>query len=235
MINQQIEKLLILQDRDQVVRRLLEQLESIPMGIQTLESEIDAETTGLEDSKSKLQHLEVQRNDLDLEVNAGQDQISKYKNQQLLVKKNEEYQALTHEIEVAEKKISEWEEEEIGLMLDIDAESKEFSKRESVFDTAIANIRTKISLLEAKKIEVQTQLEDATTKMGEAKTSIAAGYLSAYERLGSRIRLPVVVPINTQTCAGCHLRVSNETLEQSRKGEELTTCDNCGRVVYLAS
>jgi len=140
MINQQIEKLLILQDRDQVARRLLEQLESIPKGIQTLESEIDAETTGLEDSKSKLQHLEVQRNDLDLEVNAGQDQISKYKNQQLLVKKNEEYQALTHEIEVAEKKISEWEEEEIGLMLDIDAESKEFSKRESVFDTAIATI-----------------------------------------------------------------------------------------------
>ena len=235
MINQQIEKLLILQDRDQVVRRLQDQLESIPTGIQTLESEMEADTKALEDSKAKLQHLEVQRNELDLEVISAQDKILKYKNQQLLVKKNEEYQALTHEIELTEKKILVWEEEEIGLMLEIDEESNEFSRRESVFDSAMTNIRNEISTLEAKKIEVQAQLTVATTKMADAKTSIAAGYLSAYERLGSRIRLPVVVPINIQNCGGCHLRVSNETLEQSRKGEELTTCDNCGRVVYLAS
>ncbi|MDA0348648.1 MAG: C4-type zinc ribbon domain-containing protein [Verrucomicrobia bacterium] len=235
MINQQIEKLLILQDRDQVVRRLQDQLESIPTGIQTLESEMEADTKALEDSKAKLQHLEVQRNELDLEVKSAQDKILKYKNQQLLVKKNEEYQALTHEIELTEKKILVWEEEEIGLMLEIDEESNEFSRRESVFDSAMTNIRNEISTLEAKKIEVQAQLTVATTKMADAKTSIAAGYLSAYERLGSRIRLPVVVPINIQNCGGCHLRVSNETLEQSRKGEELTTCDNCGRVVYLAS
>ena len=234
MINQQIEKLLILQDRDQEVRRLSDQLESIPKGIQSLELEIEVETKALEDSKAKLQSLEVQRNDLDLEVKSAQDQISKYKNQQLLVKKNEEYQALTHEIDMTEKKISTWEEEEIGVMLEIDEESQEFSKRESVFDSTITDIRNKISSLEARKVETQSQLTIATTNMADAKTSIAPGYLSAYERLGSRIKLPVIVPINTQNCGGCHLRVSNETLEQSRKGEELTTCDNCGRVVYLA-
>jgi uncharacterized protein len=235
MINQQIEKLLILQDRDQVVRRLLEHLESIPQGILALESEIEAETAGLEASKSKLQNLEVQRKDLDLDVRSAQDQILKYKNQQLLVKKNEEYQALSHEIELKEKKISDWEEEEISIMLEIDSELKEFSKRESVFDSTKSIIRDKISVLEAKQVEVQAQLVEATKKMTEAQVSVAANYLSVYERLGTRIRLPVIVSINTHTCGGCHLRVSNETLEQSRKGEELTTCENCGRVVYLAS
>ena len=41
MINQHIEKLLILQDRDQVVRRLKDQLTTIPLGIKVLEDEID--------------------------------------------------------------------------------------------------------------------------------------------------------------------------------------------------
>ena len=68
MANQQIEKLLILQDREQVVRRLNEQLESIPRAIQAHEAEIETEKQALQDSKSKLQSLEIQRNDLDIRV-----------------------------------------------------------------------------------------------------------------------------------------------------------------------
>jgi uncharacterized protein len=235
MANPQIEKLLILQDRDQVVRRLVDQLASIPCEVEAHEAEIEGEKTALENSKSKLQGLEVQRNDLDLQVRSAQEKINKYRNQQLEVKKNEEYQALAHEIELTEKQILVWEEEEIALMLEIDGESEVYSKREAVFDSAIAGIREKIAVLGAKKSEIEAQLDVAKEKLEESKTPIEVRFIKTYERLADRIKLPVIVPVKGQICEGCHLRVSNDTVEESRKGEELTTCDNCGRVVFLAS
>lgn len=235
MANPLIEKLLILQDRDQVVRRLADQLESIPREIVAFEAEIEDKRTALENSKAKLQSLEVQRSDLDLQVQAAQDKINKYRNQQLEVKKNEEYQALTHEIELTEKQILEWEEGEIALMLEIDEESEVFSKRESVFDSTIAEIREKIAVLGGRKTEIKSQLDEARFRLEECKTPLEVRFIKTYERLADRIRLPVIVPVNGQVCEGCHLRVSNDTVEESRKGEELTTCDNCGRIVFLAS
>jgi predicted nucleic acid-binding Zn-ribbon protein len=235
MVNQQIEKLLILQDREHVVRRLNEQLESIPRAIQAHEAEIETEKQALQDSKSKLQSLEIQRNDLDTQVGAAQDQVGKYKNQQLQVKKNEEYQALTHEIEILEKKISDWEEEEIGLMLAIDSEAEEYSKRESVFDSTLSKIQAHIDKLDSKIGEVREQIKGAEGEFSDAKSHVEDSYFTPYDRLASRMKLPVIVTVEQQKCNGCHLRVSNETSELARKGEELTTCDNCGRIVFLAS
>jgi uncharacterized protein len=235
MVNQHIEKLLILQDRDQVVRRIIDQLEAIPLSIKALEAEIQAEKDALEESKSKLQGLEIKRKDLDMQVGSAEEQIRKYKNQQLQVKKNEEFQALTHEIELTEEKIAVWEEEEIGLMLEIDAESEVFSMRQSVFDGAITKIREKISIFEARKLEFESQLGEGEASLSEWRGQVEAPLLTAYDRIAVRTKLPIVVPLEQQTCKGCHLRVSNDTLNQARRGEELTTCDNCGRVVFLAS
>ena len=235
MASPHIENLLILQDRDQVVRGLKDQLEAIPQAIAKHEAEIQAEKDALESSKSKLQGLEVQRNDLDMQVGSAEELINKYKNQQLQVKKNEEFQALTHEIELAQKKISDWEEEEIGVLLEIDEEAEVYKKREAVFDDDVAAIRAKIDVLVGKKAETESQLTEAEAKFEEAKGQLPEAIFNRYHRLTTGIKMPVVVPLELQTCKGCHLKVSKDSEEQARKGEELTTCDNCGRIVYLAS
>tara|TARA_Y100000588_G_scaffold30799_1_gene30012 strand:- start:2796 stop:3503 length:708 start_codon:yes stop_codon:yes gene_type:complete len=235
MLNQDFKNLLVNQERDQDVRRIWEQLESVPKGIQAHKTEIKAEEDALAESKSKLQGLEVQRNDLEMQVGSAQDQIAKYKTQQLQVKKNEEFQALTHEIEALEKKISDWEEEEIGLLLDIDSETEVFSKRESVFGDLVSKIRGQINALEQRQAELQGELAEAQNALGLSKEAVKPNLLNSYERLSTRTKMPVVVAVEDQKCLGCHLRISNVALEQARKGEELTTCDNCGRIVYLAS
>lgn len=235
MVKQHIKNLLILQDRDLVVRRLNDQLDAIPKDIRKCEADIQAETEALEQSKSKLQHLEVERKDLENQVDSAETQINKYKNQQLQVKKNEEFQALSHEIEQLQEKIAGWEEREIALMLDIDAEQEVFSGREAVYDDTVTEIRARISQLRAQETEVRKQLAEAEEALRACSGSVTGDFANTYEGLVKRTRLPVVVSLEQQTCKGCHLRVSNDTLEQARRGDELTTCDNCGRILYFAS
>ncbi len=232
-MNSHIKQLLILQDRDQAVRRLNSLLEAIPVEITKLEGGIADEEKSLADSKSTLQELEVKKNELDMQTGTAEEKIAKYLNQQLQVKKNDEYKALTHEIEGLKKQIGDWEEEEIGLMLEIDDEAAVYKKRQGVFDGVIDGINGKIKFQEDKKTELGEQLVEAKIVYNKASEGIERTYKNAYIRMAKQMRLPVVADVSNQTCDGCHLRISNEVFSEAKKGDSLTTCDSCGRIVYV--
>ena len=95
-----IEKLLILQDRDWRIRRLRAELAHIEPQRQEFRARAAGAQTALENAKMRVRQLESNRKDLELEVEGKKKQIERYANQQLQTRKNEEYRALTHEIEM---------------------------------------------------------------------------------------------------------------------------------------
>src|SRR5580704_13492464 len=129
-----IEKLLILQDRDQKIRRVRGELAHIEPERQTLKERAASTQAGLERAKHRVREIESSRKDLELEVEAKKELISKYANQQFQTRKNEEYRALAHEIEMCKETIFKIEDQEIGLM-----EQGETAQKEIVRATQAAN------------------------------------------------------------------------------------------------
>ena len=121
MINPIIEKLLIVQNKDLILQKLVTEIQRIPQERALLENLIQKEEEAIELAKADLNAKEVEKNDLDVQVKAKESDIQRFKNQQLEVKKNEEYRALTLQIEQAESDISKFEEREIELMYAIDS------------------------------------------------------------------------------------------------------------------
>ena len=64
-----------------------------------------------------------------------------------------------------------------------------------------------------------------------ARTPVDALALRLYDRVAARTR-PVCVPVHAGKCGGCHLRLSGEADSAARKGDQLATCDQCGRIVW---
>ena len=75
-----------------------------------------------------MKQIETERKQRDLEIEAKKSQIEKYLNQQLLTRKNEEYKALTHEIEMAKDVIFKIEDAQIVLMEQAEAAQKEVAR-----------------------------------------------------------------------------------------------------------
>src|ERR1051326_4262733 len=100
-----IEKLLILQDRDRKIRRIRAELAHIEPQRQTMKARAADTQTALDNAKTKLKQLESERKNLELEVETKKQLIAKYANQQLQTRKNEEYRALTHEIDMCKDEI----------------------------------------------------------------------------------------------------------------------------------
>ena len=105
-MNDNISKLLILQDRDMKFTRLEDELESLDPEREATKRESLNRQQVLEQAKQHMIQLEVRRKDLDNDVEAKKEQIQKYAQQQLETRKNEEYTALGREIEHAKDAIS---------------------------------------------------------------------------------------------------------------------------------
>jgi hypothetical protein len=73
-----IEKLLILQDRDRKIRRVTAELAHIEPERQALKAKASGAQAGLDAAKTKVKELESRRKDLELEVEAKKQLITKY-------------------------------------------------------------------------------------------------------------------------------------------------------------
>ena len=116
MTNPTVEALLILQDRDSRVAHLTSDLAHLPQQIAQVEAELATRTATFDELKSRTRQIEADRKKLDLDVQAKQAAIARYRSQQQQTRKNEEFAALNHEIEHAEKEISALEDSELELM-----------------------------------------------------------------------------------------------------------------------
>src|SRR3989442_6645918 len=129
-----IEKLLILQDRDRKIRRVKGELTHIEPERQALKAKADADQAALESAKTRVKQLESDRKRLELEVDAKKELIARYSMQQFETRKNEEYRALAHEIEMCKEAIVKIEDQELELM-----EQAETAQKEVVRGTQAAN------------------------------------------------------------------------------------------------
>jgi predicted nucleic acid-binding Zn-ribbon protein len=227
-----LEKILILQDRDSKRHSLEAQLKSLPRDVAAVEQKIAAEKAAIDSARSEMKELEVQKKSIETEIGVADEKARKYRTQQLSVKKNDEYQALGHEIETTEKTISTLEEKELGVMYSIDEAKKKFTAAEAVLKQNIAGHEARIRDLRTRETSLTEELKQAQAEVAAAREPIDVPSIRIYDRIAVR-GLPACVPMRDGKCGGCHLKVSSEVESDSRKSDKLATCDQCGRIVYF--
>ena len=234
-----VESLLILQDRDTKRLGLEAQLKAVPGDIALVERKIAAEKAAIDAARTGLKELELKKKALEGEIGSAETKLGKYRTQQSLVKKNDEYQALGHEIETTEKAIGEFEGQELEIMYAIDEAKKRFAAAEAELKANISGHEARIKTLRAREVSLAAELKGAQAEVSLARAPVGEPRLRVYDRIAAR-NMPAVVSLHGTKCNGCHLKVSSE-IESAARGKgvddtgALPTCDQCGRIVYWES
>jgi predicted nucleic acid-binding Zn-ribbon protein len=233
MADPQIEKLLIVQDRDIALQKIEQELTRIPQERDAIEAQIDTEKQNIEAASQALKEKEVQRSELDHEVKSKEANVTRFKNQQLEVKKNDEYRALTQQIDQAEVEIAQLEESEIGLMLEIDDTKAAFQTEKTAIEARIIEQQKQIQQLGEREQNLKDSIQAAKEALTQSRSGMEATYIEHYDRVKKLTnRPPYVAPIEDHKCGGCHLRVSNEVSRGAMNVGEPHFCDQCARMVY---
>jgi len=227
-----IEKLLILQDRDRKIRRVKSELAHIEPQRQTLKTRAAAANASLDAAKTKVKELESQRKDLELEVEAKKQMISKYANQQLQTRKNEEYRALANEIQTCKEAIFKIEDQEILLMEQGEAAQKEVVRATQAANEARKLAEEQVAQLGIREENLKKELAELEANREELAAAVDDSARGRYERLMKNKGENVVVGVQHGVCGGCHMKLQPQLLVSCQAQQELVTCSNCGRILY---
>ena len=218
----ELEQLLVLQDRQQKIKQIQTEIETVPLQRKSLEAQLAASVAGVEVLKQKNRHVEMDRKKLELDVGTRAETIARLKTQQYQTRKNDEFQAIGHEIERYENEIRKIEDEELELMVQADTIKVDLAEEEK----KAGAVRESIAR--------QSQLEELSKERAEIAGKIDEDLLSRFERLFQSKGNAVVVALEHEVCTGCHMKVTTQTAHRVKAGKEIVSCENCGRILYDA-
>jgi predicted nucleic acid-binding Zn-ribbon protein len=231
-VHPELEQLLILQDRQQKIRQIQTEIETVPLRRTTLAAQLAASASAVDALRQKARQVEVDRKKLELDVGTRTESISRLKTQQYQTRKNDEFQALGHEIERYENEIRKIEDEELELMVQADKIRADLNEEEKKAASVKESIARQTTDLDEKSKALQSRFEELTRERAELAGKIDEDLLALFERIFKSKGDAAVVAIEHGVCTGCHMKITSATAAHARAGKEIVSCENCGRILY---
>lgn len=231
----EIEQLLRLQDCDQRLKALQAELETVPIERKRIEQTLATKGAAFEQVKQENRDFEMRRKKLELDVKARQDSIGRYKTQQFQTRKNEEFQALGHEIERLEREITQIEDKELDLMEESERAQAQIQQAEQELSATKIQFDQRLAALEQKEQTLGGRLREAESEHEKLAAAVDSDLLFQYRRLFASKGGDAVVPIEHEVCTGCHMKNTTTTVYRAKMGREIIHCEQCGRILYFAN
>jgi len=229
----EVRSLLILQDRDRRLLAIAKDLDKLPQEEARANAKLAADQAAVTKAHDALREAELRVKKIELDAGTRRTTIVRLKNQQFETRKNEEFQALGHEITRYEKEVDGLETQELEAMEETDqlrtvlAEAEKAKKHtQGLIDEDLKSIRDRKERLTANRDEVR-----------EERAPLAAAtdgtLLAYYERLmKTKDGLAVAPMLEGGRCGGCQMKLIASTVVKTQAANERATCENCGRILY---
>ena len=229
----ELEQLLILQDRQQKIRQIENEIKNLPLQRKHLEVQLADSATALEAIKLKARQLEVDRKKLELDVGTRTESINRLKTQQYQTRKNDEFQAMGHEIQRYEDEIRKLEDQELELMEQGDKLKVEVSTEEKKAAATKDSITRQMNDLGEKSKALETRLGELSKERAGLAEKMDEDLLDRFERLFVSKGDSAIVAVEHGFCTGCHMRLTTATVNAAEAGKEIVNCEQCGRILFV--
>ena len=229
----ELEQLLILQDRQQKIRQIENEIKNLPLQRKHLELQLAESAASRDAIKHKAQQVEIERKKLELDVGTRNESIARLKTQQYQTRKNDEFQAMGHEIQRYEDEIRKLEDQELELMEQVDKLKVEVAAEEKKAAATKDSITRQTNDLGEKGNALESRLQELSKERKELADKMDEDLLDRFERLFVSKGDSAIVAVEHGFCTGCHMRLTTATVNATEAGKEIVNCEQCGRILYV--
>jgi predicted nucleic acid-binding Zn-ribbon protein len=226
----EIELLITLQRTDREIQRLKAEIAELPKRVAAIEEQLAGTKATLERAKSAVKTDDAARRKYETAITDQRQKISKYRDQSLEVKTNDQYKALLHEIQFAEKEIGANEDKILELMVNAEVREKEVKAAEAELKEETAEIEKEKKIAHDRTAEDEKQLTEWTAKRDAARSAADPDMLRHYDRV-TKFRGSGLAEVLDQKCMGCSVVLRPQIYNEVRSGK-LIYCDSCQRILY---
>jgi len=227
----EIEHLISLQATDREIQRIKAEIAELPKRVSTIEQKLAGTKAVLEKARTAVKADDAARKKYENAITDLRARISKYRDQSLDVKTNEQYRALMHEIQFAEQEISANEDKILELMVNAENRDKDVKAAEVELKEETAEIETEKNLAREQTAKDEKELAEWTAKRDTARAAIDPDVLRHYDRV-LKFRGSGLAEVRDHKCTGCSVVLRPQTYNEVRNGQMLY-CDSCQRILYF--
>ncbi len=224
-------KLLELQRVDAEIARLRQEIAALPKRVAEIENTLAGNLAAVEKAKTAAKNNEQERRKHEGEIQNIQQKISKYRDQMLAVKTNDEYRALGNEIKFAEEAIHKFEDKILECMVNAEELDKNIKAAEKSLAAERADVEKEKNEARARTAEDEDAVKQLEPQRAAIRSGVSEDLLRTYDRV-LKARGSALSEARDHKCLTCHVMLRPQVYNDICDGTNVMICDSCGRILY---
>ena len=230
----ELQKLIALQNLDTTIRKLEKDQEAVPERRAEIEREFDQrafEIRALENRRDEAKHTRAR---LENEVVEQKGRAERAERNLMSSKKQDEYTAAIREADAARKQISQLETQILEQLETLEQAEAALNERADEIASLNSDRAARLKAFDDETGTIGDRLAVARKERDEVFANLPKQMSGMYARIKARIRDGVAVAeARNRSCSACFMSLRPQVMAEIRRGEEVLTCDNCGRILYF--
>ena len=222
-------------------------LSIIDKEIDAFEPQIEEANSNYEAALAKTKSIETDIENLSNEIK--EEEVKKVKNELHLselsqklednakksseVKTEREMKSLQLEEEIAKEQVTFANEEIQRLEKIIEVKKEQIEAAKQSLEELSANLESVKADVDKKLEIINKDRQEVFKRKEKLLSDINQKGLAFYQKIRRWAKNTTVVPVEDQACMGCHMVIGDKVYADVIKGEDITTCPHCGRILYV--
>ena len=231
-MNADLERLIALQKLDSTTDAARKRMAAEPEHELALEARLEAKRQQVAAAKEQVAANKNARAALDKDVALHQGRLSKFREQGMAVKTNQEYHAIQHEIAFAQTEIKKIEDTTLERMMEADDLAAALKTAEAQLAAETKAVETERRTGSAAHIEMQATLDRIAGERAVVVAGLNKDVLATFERVSVKRNGVAVSEARAGVCTICHVRLRPQVFNNVLRNDSILQCDHCNRILY---
>jgi predicted nucleic acid-binding Zn-ribbon protein len=232
-MNADLERVIALQRLDSTAHDAQRRLADEPERTRALDARLDAARERVASAKARLNDNQNARRAIEKDVAVHQGRLSKFRDQAMAVKTNQEYHAVQKEIGFAQTEIKTHEDKILERMLEADELTALVKRSEKELAEEQKAVDADRKAMADEHRELQASLERIAVERKAIVEALDPQVLAIFELIAKRRNGVAVAEARDGICTICHVRLRPQVFNNVRRNDAIIQCDSCQRILYF--
>ncbi len=230
-VAQRLESLLKLQQIDSKLDEIVKVRGDLPEEVRDLEDEIIGYETRISKFNKEITSLEDEITRNKQAKKDSEKLITKYKEQQMNVRNNREYDAISKEVELQTLEMELADKKSNEANFRINKKKEEIAEVEKTMRDRKKDLDNKKAELNQLTKESEEEEKSLLSEREQAMTHIEERLLKSYQKIrNNAINGLAVVVVKRGACGGCFNSIPPQRQAEIRDKKKIIVCEHCGRI-----
>jgi uncharacterized protein len=232
-MNADLQRLIDLQRLDSAAHDAQRRLAEAPDREKALEARLEIARQHLAAAKAQLTESQNARRAIEKEVAVHQGRLSKFREQAMAVKTNQEYHAVQHEITFAQTEIKKLEDAVLEHMIGGDDLTAAVKRAEAALATEQKATEADRRAMSAEATELQAAIDRLATERAAVVGAMDTQALQLFEQVARKRHGIAVAEARDGICTICHVRLRPQVFNNVLRNDRIVQCDTCNRILFF--